>query len=161
MRCHTAQVDECLDRFNEYVRGPLREAVVQDLGGAGDLSWTICVLVYTPSMLLMLVVVWVGLPLRERMGFESDRQYLLANYIECFIALYTNCMTPALQLRIMSFLSTKIQGPSLRCVTALLASMLVNVMMISASPMSLDPFFFFCCAPEAARNNSGLLLLDS
>ena len=36
-----AHQEDCLEEFNKYVRGPLRDAVVADLGDVADIPYTV------------------------------------------------------------------------------------------------------------------------
>ena len=49
--------DEILNNFNIYVRGPLRESLLQSTGGAGELPFKLCLVILLPCEFLGLVFV--------------------------------------------------------------------------------------------------------
>ena len=51
-----ANHEDCLEEFNKYVQGPMRAAVVEDLGNMTDIPYAVpCNVLITPQILFALV----------------------------------------------------------------------------------------------------------
>ena len=50
-----ANHEDCLEEFNKYVQGPMRAAVVEDLGDVTDIPYAVPCSLITPQMLLHLL----------------------------------------------------------------------------------------------------------
>ena len=69
--------EDSLERFNDYVRGSVRESVLEDLGRETDVSWSICVLSFLPTVLYCLAFSWASKSAYAMLGFTSSEQMLM------------------------------------------------------------------------------------
>ena len=78
---------EVIDQFNAYVRGPLRDSVVNAMGEENYMSFKLCMVASLPSFLAGLVAVLGCQGHQDCMigasfeGFTSDWKYMMANAV--------------------------------------------------------------------------------
>ncbi|CAE7276184.1 unnamed protein product [Symbiodinium microadriaticum] len=77
-----ANHEDCLEEFNKYVQGPMRAAVVEDLGDVTDIPYAVCLLAMFPWILSFAPVSWAGRPSLHALGYQSDFEYLFVVLIE-------------------------------------------------------------------------------
>ncbi|CAE7172074.1 Pa2g4 [Symbiodinium pilosum] len=87
--------EDRLDQFNAYVRGPLRNAVIDDLGAETHVPWFFCALVFMPTVLFFGSCIWVARGWYKEIGYGSIEGYLLVNLVagniishEAYLALF-------------------------------------------------------------------------
>ncbi|CAE7520866.1 unnamed protein product [Symbiodinium natans] len=85
------QHEQCLNSFNLFVRGSLRDAIIDDWGLETHLPWHICLLAWLPTMLCLTAVSWCAIDFYEEMGFTSQKQYLLVAGLELWVC-YPICL---------------------------------------------------------------------
>ncbi|CAE7767941.1 unnamed protein product [Symbiodinium sp. CCMP2592] len=71
-----------LEAFNIFVRGPLRDAIIEEWGLETQLPWHICLLAWLPTLLCLAGVSWSSLAFYDKMGFTSLGQYILVSTVE-------------------------------------------------------------------------------
>ncbi|CAE7555344.1 unnamed protein product [Symbiodinium natans] len=92
-----ANHEDCLEEFNIYVQGPLRDAVVEDLGDATDIPYAVCLLAMFPWVLALAPVTWVQKPALHALGFRSDLEYFAVSFTEnLFVSLVYPAAFPCL-----------------------------------------------------------------
>ncbi|CAE6972223.1 unnamed protein product [Symbiodinium sp. CCMP2456] len=72
----------CLEEFNKYVRGPLRDAVVADLGDVTDIPYTVCMLAGFPYTLSYPPILWAGKHTWHAFGYRSEFEYVAVGFTE-------------------------------------------------------------------------------
>ncbi|CAE7835713.1 unnamed protein product, partial [Symbiodinium necroappetens] len=77
-----ANHEDCLEEFNKYVQGPMRAAVVEDLGDVTDIPYAVCLLAMFPWILSFAPVSWAGRPSLHALGYQSDFEYFFVVLIE-------------------------------------------------------------------------------
>ncbi|CAE6949748.1 unnamed protein product [Symbiodinium sp. CCMP2592] len=77
-----AKHDDCLEEFNKYVQGPMRDAVVADLGEVTDIPYAVCVLAMLPWTLSFAPFAWIGRPELHALGYRSDFEYFAVMWTE-------------------------------------------------------------------------------
>ncbi|CAE7941780.1 unnamed protein product [Symbiodinium necroappetens] len=92
-----AKHDDCLEEFNKYVQGPMRDAAVADLGDVTDIPHAVCVLAMLPWALSWAPFAWSGLPAFHALGYRSKFDYVAAMVIEfLFFVLVCPAVLPGL-----------------------------------------------------------------
>ncbi|CAE6949707.1 unnamed protein product [Symbiodinium sp. CCMP2592] len=77
-----ANHDDCLEEFNKYVQGPLRDAVVEDLGDVTDIPYSVCLLASFPYTLSCPPIIWAGKHTWHALGYRSAVEYAAVSFIE-------------------------------------------------------------------------------
>ncbi|CAE6949727.1 unnamed protein product [Symbiodinium sp. CCMP2592] len=77
-----ANHDDCLEEFNKYVQGPLRDAVVADLGDVTDIPYTVCLLASFPYTLAYPPLAWVVKHTWHALGYRSEFEYVAVSFAE-------------------------------------------------------------------------------
>jgi len=109
-----ANHEDCLEEFNRYVRGPLRDAVVEDLGDVTDIPYAACLLAMFPWALSLAPITWVLRPTLYASGFRSDFEYFAVTLTEnLFITLVSPAAYPCL-LRCVKYLDESFDRGLLR-----------------------------------------------
>ena len=114
--------DEIIDEFNRYVRGPLRDSVMDRLGSEADISVKDCIALSLVALLQ--VPVWVlgcdGFTCEsstKSLGFQSVEHYMLVNLIQNACVIPTYLCTFALLLRVNEWIASRVVtcGPQMLC----------------------------------------------
>ena len=121
----SAELDDCLNSFNNFVRGPLRDAIINDWGFETNLPWQVCLLAWLPTMLCLTAVTWSSIPHYKEMGFASLAQYYAVGCLELAVV-HPICLPLAYPfcLRALRWASCLGEGP-LRQVLASLSGLAV------------------------------------
>jgi len=125
------EVGASLDAFNDYVRNPARDGVIEDLGTETHLPWGICVLTWVPTVLCLTAITWTGRPVWEQLGYASVEQYFLLNYIQ-FVLLLT-VLYPAIHPCILGLLKRLSDRITNKC--------LLNAVMFGCGILTLSLIF--------------------
>ena len=114
--------DEIIDEFNRYVRGPLRDSVMDRLGSEADISVKDCIALSLVALLQ--VPVWVlgcdGFPCEsttKSLGFQSVEHYMLVNLIQNACVIPTYVCACALLLRVNEWIASRVEtcGAEMLC----------------------------------------------
>eukprot|EP00435_Cladocopium_sp_Y103_P045584 s1134_g13.t1 len=182
--------NEIIDRFNAYVRGPLRDSLMCSMGRETetcDISWKLCAVSFLPLMFNSMVSILgcdgfdCEISARQQ-GYASVEQYMGMNVAMWAMAcLLCYPSVHPLTLRVLHVITTGIATPSLQmflgAVCALLVyvyvffstSAILSLLVVSVTTFSLEWFasFVIRCLlivpfPESALNEeAGRLFMES
>ena len=98
---------ECIGAFNSFVRGPLLNAVMEDLGDEVQAPWLVCSLSFLPATLCFVALTFNLAPTFRNAGFPSVELFVAVNYVQtlCMTLLILPLAHPLL-LRAMSVFAT-------------------------------------------------------
>ncbi|CAE7227658.1 unnamed protein product [Symbiodinium sp. CCMP2456] len=118
--------EDCLATFNDYMRGIVRESVLEDLGRETDVSWSICVLSFLPTVLYCLGFSWACKSSYATLGFTSSSQMLMVVTVQ--YGIFGTIAMPAvhpLLLCLMDALTARTEAGCFRVCLSLWLALLV------------------------------------
>ena len=125
--------EEVLQLFNAYVRGPMRERLLNAIGSEVDIPWKLCAVSFLPLIFDALAVTFSceGAPCfisAKREGYASTTLYILSNFlgfaIECWLGLPT---IHPIMLRVLRAIRTNVSHHVLKIVLGAVCSVGVYV----------------------------------
>ena len=131
--------EEVLQQFNAYVRGPMREKLLNAIGSEVDIPWKLCVVSFLPLTFDALAVTLgcEGQPCSlsaKHEGYASSVPYVISNFlgfaIECFLG-YPSIHP--IMLRALQAVKSNVEHLPLRVVLGALSAMAVYVYVFSSA----------------------------
>ena len=125
--------EEVLQLFNAYVRGPMRERLLNAIGSEVDIPWKLCAVSFLPLTFDALAVTLSceGAPCfisAKREGYASTTLYILSNFlgfaIECWLGYPT---IHPIMLRVLRAIRTNVSHHVLKIVLGAVCSVGVYV----------------------------------
>ena len=123
--------DEIIDEFNRYVRGPLRDSVMDRLGSEAEISVKDGIAL--SLVVLLQVPVWVlgcdGFDCESSaryIGFQSVEAYMLVNMIQNSCMFPTYLCTFALLLRVNAGIASRVESCGLQMLCGVVSAILVQ-----------------------------------
>ena len=125
--------EEVLQLFNAYVRGPMRERLLNAIGSEVDIPWKLCAVSFLPLTFDALAVTLSceGAPCfisAKREGYSSTMLYILSNFlgfaIECWLGYPT---IHPIMLRVLRAIRTNVSHHVLKIVLGAVCSVGVYV----------------------------------